>query len=113
MTRQQWMHQGFQVGIKLENLQMLFWLWTATLPTNRLTSEIKQLYLNFDEYDKKPLMFSPRYKKAKGRFLKKKKTGHVGTEAMARYVKWKTKLTIFILGRRLVSAAVWMEKSCL
>jgi hypothetical protein len=81
--------------------------------TNKQAGEIKQLYLNLDEYDKKPLMFSPRYKKAKGRFLKKKKTGHVGTEAMARYVKWKTKLTIFILGRRLVSAAVWMEKSCL
>ncbi|CAB3994603.1 Hypothetical predicted protein [Paramuricea clavata] len=52
--------------------------------TNKQAGEIKQLYLNLDEYDKKPLVFSPRYKKAKGRFLKKKKTGHVGTEAMAR-----------------------------
>ena len=30
-------------------------------------------------------MFTPRFKKAKGRFLKKKSSGHVDTEAMARY----------------------------
>jgi hypothetical protein len=53
--------------------------------TNKQVAEITQLYHNLDEYDKKALAFPPRYKKAKGRFLKKKSSGHIGTEAMARY----------------------------
>ena len=67
--------------------------------TNRQANEIKQLYLNLEEYDKKALVFTPRYKKAKGRFLKKKSSGHVGTEAMARYQLWhiqkKLQMTIY------------------
>ena len=54
--------------------------------TNKQTAEITKLYNNLEEYDKKALVFKPRYKKAKGRFLKKKSSGHVGIEAMARYV---------------------------
>ena len=54
--------------------------------TNKQADEITQLYLDLEEYDKKALVFMPKYKKAKGRFLKKKASGHIGTEAMARHV---------------------------
>ncbi|CAB4038731.1 Leucine rich repeat containing, partial [Paramuricea clavata] len=37
-----------------------------------------------DEYDKKVLMFPPKFKKAKCLFLKKKASGHIDTAAMAR-----------------------------
>jgi hypothetical protein len=53
--------------------------------TNKQAAEITQLYHNLDEYDKKALAFAPRWKKSKGRFLKKKSSGHIGTEAMAKY----------------------------
>ncbi len=76
------MHWAFQVGIKLANLLLLCWRWTVT---NKQAAEITQLYRNLDEYDRKALEFTPRWKKAKGRFLKKKASGHIGTEAMARY----------------------------
>ena len=42
-------------------------------------NEIKKLYLDLDEYEKKAIVFSQSSKKPK------KSTGHVGTEAMARY----------------------------
>ena len=53
--------------------------------TNKQANEMKILYLDLDEYDKKAIAFFPKFKKAKGEFLKKKSTRHVGTEAMARY----------------------------
>jgi hypothetical protein len=54
--------------------------------TNKQAAEITQLYLNLDEYDKKALVFPPKFKKkSKGLFLKKKACGHIGTAAMARY----------------------------
>ena len=53
--------------------------------TNKRAAEITQLYLNLDEYDRKALVFPPKFKRAKGRFLKKKTSGHIGTAAMARY----------------------------
>ena len=52
--------------------------------TNKQVKEITQLYHNLDEYDKQALVFKPKFKKAKGRFLKKKSSGHTGTDAMAR-----------------------------
>ncbi len=48
--------------------------------TNKQAAEITQLYRNLDEYDRKALTFAPRWKKAKGRFLKKKASGHIGTK---------------------------------
>ena len=53
--------------------------------TNKQAAEITKLYHNLDEYDKKALVFAPKLKNPKGRFLKKKVSGHIGTEAMARY----------------------------
>ena len=47
--------------------------------TNKQANEIKKLYLDLDEYEKKAIVFSQSSKKPK------KSTGHVGTEAMARY----------------------------
>ena len=52
--------------------------------TNRQAEEIKQLYANLEEVDKKPLVFAPKFRKGKGKFHKKNKSGHVGTDAMAR-----------------------------
>ena len=48
-------------------------------------AEITQLFHNLDEYDKKALGFAPGWKKSKGWFLKKKFSGHIGTEPIARY----------------------------
>lgn len=52
--------------------------------TNRQADQIKQLYHNLEEVDKKSIAFTPKYKQGKGRFHKKKKSGHVGTDSMAR-----------------------------
>ena len=60
--------------------------------TNKQAAEIKQLHLNLEEFDRKALVFTPRFKKAKGRFLKKKSSGHVGTEEMAGYNTTNAKL---------------------
>ena len=52
--------------------------------TNRQAEQIKQLYDNLEEVYKKPLVFAPKLREGKGRFHKKKKSGHVGTDAVAR-----------------------------
>jgi hypothetical protein len=53
--------------------------------TNKQATEIARLYHNLEDYDRKALVFTPIAKKANGRFLKKKASGHIGTEPMARY----------------------------
>lgn len=62
-------------------------LYVKPCVTDSQVVEIKRLYLSLEEYDRKPLTFSPRMKKATGRFKQTKgnRSGHIGVEAMARY----------------------------
>ena len=54
--------------------------------TNLEVSNIKRLYDDLDEFDRRGLKFSPRFKKGKGRFHKSKnRSAHIGVESMARY----------------------------
>ncbi|KAJ7384065.1 hypothetical protein OS493_024079 [Desmophyllum pertusum] len=53
--------------------------------TNAEVDNIKRLHADLDEYDRRALTFTPRYKKGKGRFKQSKnRSAHVGVESMAR-----------------------------
>ena len=77
--------QSFDISLKHRLNALSTSVYNDGHVTNKQAAEISQLYRNLDEYDRKALTFEPRWKKPKGRFLKKKASGHIGTEAMAKY----------------------------
>lgn len=53
--------------------------------SNQKAAEIKQLYADLVEYDRKPITFKTRpVKPQRGRFGRQKRSGHVTLEAMKR-----------------------------
>ena len=60
-------------------------LTVTSYVTDAQIDKIKQLYDDLEEFDRRPLKFPPRYKKAKGRFKQtKNRSAHIGIEALAR-----------------------------
>ena len=53
--------------------------------TSSQAQQIEHLYNRLVEYDKRPILFKPRLQRpTRGRFSRKKQSGHVSIEAMKR-----------------------------